>query len=291
MTSRSFIGTLHLNTLSEEELKNIEWDGIYQEKILHTLAGQLETCPTTGRLHWQLFIKFKKPIRGKAAGKCFPWDWLSLTPQTYGEEEWMANYSKKAKTATPGTYFFYGKEVSQGSRTDLNDIRDEIVRTNGRGLDDIILDRPMLYHQYGRTMNKLKEIVMKKNKRTECPKGIWLYGDTGVGKSWQAFKKYAPEYKDYYPWMKDEEFQENYEQQECVIINEFRGQIKYSNLLEMLEEWDTCYVKKKNMAPIPFNSKCVLVTSALHPSEVYCNLSINDKLDQLLRRFEIIRLN
>lgn len=77
--------------------------------------------------------------------------------------------------------------------------------------------------------------------------------------------------------------------QETVIINEFRGGILFSELLELVDKWPK-QVRRRNREPLPFISKNVIITSALHPKDVYHNISENDSFAQLERRFEIRRL-
>lgn len=56
----------------------------------------------------------------------------------------------------------------------------------------------MLYHQYGRTLEKLadsKDLKTWRQHRTTCD---WLYGTTGTGKSARAFQDYHPD--THYKW-------------------------------------------------------------------------------------------
>ena len=83
---------------------------------------------------------------------------------------------------------------------------------------------------------------------------------------------------------------EGYRQQDIVIINEFRGQIPYSELLDLIDKWPKT-VKRRNREPVPFTSKHVIITSSLHPKDVYKNLSQTDKMDQLYRRIILHKLD
>ena len=82
------------------------------------------------------------------------------------------------------------------------------------------------------------------------------------------------------------EIGDGYQQQETMIINEFRGEITYKRLLELVDKWPV-YLRRRGREPMPFLSKRVIVTSKLHPRDVYKNLSENDTMDQLYRRFKI----
>lgn len=205
-----------------------------------------------------------------------------MEPKRYGTNEFMIDYCNKSKTSIEGTKFEEGNKSAQGKRTDLNDLKNEIM--SGKPLDDVILENPMAYHQYGRTMEKLETIRYKKNKRTTPTKGIWIYGGTGTSKSFNA-RQLAGD--DRYPWVLGSQFQCGYKQQGTVVLEDFRGEVRFGELLRMVDRWDYD-VQRKGLEAIPFNSHTVIVTSSMHPEELFKNcLSENDKLEQLLRRFEI----
>ena len=70
---------------------------------------------------------------------------------------------------------------------------------------------------------------------------------------------------------------DGYTGQETVIINEFRGGIAYSELLDLLDKYPKT-VRRRCREPVPFLAKRVIITSVLQPKEVYCNLAENDTL-------------
>jgi len=117
--------------------------------------------------------------------------------------------------------------------------------------------------------------------------GIWYIGETGAGKSHKAFEGYSPETHYVYPY--DNDWCDGYMQQETMIINEFRGQIPYSRLLELVDKWPAA-LRRRGREPMPFLSKRIIVTSKMHPRDVYKNLSEHDTLDQLIRRFKIFEV-
>jgi hypothetical protein len=52
----------------------------------------------------------------------------------------------------------------QGERTDLNVLRDEILA--GKSVQEIALENPDGFHQYGRTLKKLETIALRRKFRT-----------------------------------------------------------------------------------------------------------------------------
>lgn len=278
-TAREYIGTHYVE--SERP--------VWNEKDMLCLRGQLEKCPSTGRLHWQFYVKFKNAKRPKGAGNACGCEGAHMEPRKFKIKDGdMEDYGLKSETSIEGTQFTFGNvEVGQGTRTDLISIKDDIMK--GKSVDEITIEKPHLYHQYGRTLEKIETIRFRDNYRTEMTKGIWYYGGTGVGKSQTAFKDFDA--MRCFVWNLNEKFQDGYKQQETVIIDEFRGQIKFSELLTMVDIHPNCFVNLKGKERIPFNSKKVIITSSMHPKDIYIHVCDDkDSLAQLERRFEIVEL-
>lgn len=262
---------------------NLDFD--YEEYMKNVPALYLaygdEVCPSTGRAHHQGWVYFKSKratfkkvakelgLHDKACGMC------------NGSIEDQVNYCSKDKS-----YHEFGTKPKQGARTDLDGVKDEIV--NGkRSVDEITLENPILYHQYGRTLQKIEDIMLRRKVRTWMTEGIWYHGNTGVGKSHIAFENW--DWSTHYLWKNDKEWQDGYEGQDIVIVNDFRGAVQYSELLQMVDKWPY-FVSRRGKEPVPFLAKKVIITSSLRPEEVYKNLAVNDNIEQLLRRFEVIKL-
>jgi len=238
-----------------------------------------EFCPTTGKLHYQCFFRFACQRMWSAVKKRLKGCNVDIAK---GHELQASDYCFKDEDIV----LERGHRTSQGQRTDLLVLRDQVKA--GTRVDDIAVENPVAYHQYGRTLSKIEDILMRKKFRTEMTAGIWFIGETGAGKSHKAFEGYSPE--THYVWPYDKgDWCDGYIQQENFVINEFRGQIAYSRLLELVDKWP-CFLSRRGREPMPFLSKCVIVTSKMHPRDVYKNLSEHDTLDQLLRRFKIFRV-
>lgn len=179
----------------------------------------------------------------------------------------------------------YGTPNEQGARKDLKQLRDEIAA--GLRVDDVLMEDPMVYHQYGRTLNKIEDLTMRKKYRTEMTQGIWYWGRTGVGKSHTALQGFTPE--THYIWPNDKGWWDGYVQQPVVVINDFRGEIPYNEMLQLIDKWPLS-LRRRNREPIPFMSSLVIITSSLPPEEVYHRRAEEDLIQQLLRRITVIEL-
>lgn len=183
-------------------------------------------------------------------------------------------------------YTEFGKLPNQGERKDLMELKDDII--NGDiTVEEILIEDPIKYHQYGRTLEKLEDITLRTKYRTEMTEGIWLHGATGTGKSHEAFKNFDPE--THYVLPNDNGWWDGYKGQEIVIINDFRGEITYNQLLQLVDKYPMS-VKRRNREPMPFVSKKVIITSSLSPDKIYHNRMDEDNIEQLNRRFNIKEL-
>lgn len=259
-----------LNNWTESEYNEIV-NYKYKYLIIGKEVGQ------QGTPHLQGYIEFNSGKQLKVLKKhlCERIHW---EPRK-GTKVQALEYCKKDKNFTE-----FGTPSSQGKRTDLLALRDEI--NNGRTVQDIRWNDPLTYHQYGRTLEALENDVNKKKWRKKMTKGIWYWGPTGSGKSYRAFQNYTPE--THYNVPNDHGWWDNYCGQETVILNDFRGEIPYNKLLDLCDEWP-CEINRRNRPPLPFTSSIIIVTSSLHPSMVYNRRAAEDSLEQLFRRFTIIK--
>ena len=128
-----------------------------------------------------------------------------------------------------------GELPKQGARgKDLDQLRDRIVA--GTSVDDIAMENPMIFHQYGRTMSRIEDIALRRRYRTWMTTCDWYYGPTLTGKSERAFEGFTPE--THYVWKTQSKWQDGYCGQATIIINELRtGTIKYEVFLEMIDRY------------------------------------------------------
>lgn len=270
-----------LNNYTDDKINKLI--KLYEEGLFKYICWGKEVAPSTGTPHLQGYFELKtkrnmnglqsKELKGIGMG-------LKIR---MGNQEQAINYCKK-----DGEFVEYGTKCKQGKRTDLEAYRDMIIDDDVR-VDDIAIENPGAYHIFGRTMEKLEELAMRKKFRTEMTQGIWLWGKTGVGKSHAAFKNFNPD-THYVLNVNDNGWWEGYKQQDVVIINEFRGQIPFGELLDLVDKWPKT-VKRRNKAPLPFISKFVIITSSMPPVDIYEKIkNPDDSIQQLLRRFKVINI-
>lgn len=274
MKSRAFTFT-NFNLNSKEVFEK------NKEQIRFMAFGK-EIAPKTKKEHEQGFIYFHNPKKSiKNIAKLFV---ITKNDKPQHIEIMKGNFKEnEAYCSKEGQYTKLGDEPEQGKRMDLNEIKDEIM--NGKKVDDICIENPNIYHQYGRTLNKIEEIYLRKQFRNWMTTCEWIYGETGTGKSHYAFKDFNPD--THYSKNLNTDFWDGYTGQEIVILNEFRGQLKFSELLDLIDKYPKT-VNIKGKAPIPFLAKHIIITSCKSPRECFSN--IQENFNQLERRIKVIKM-
>lgn len=276
--SRSFTFTTYDFSVDYQELIDRDSCGV------RYIAYGDETCPSTKRRHQQGWICFHnqrstKPTSLKTIG--------GMLGNAHVEPMLGSIKQNTAYCAKEGSLHQFGDKPNQGSRGDLKDVVDRIARGQDTA-DRICMDDPIFYHQYGRTLTKAEDVALRQKYRTWMTKGIWYWGVTGVGKSHTAFKDFNP--NTHYVKPLQDEWWDGYTGQETVILNDFRGQLTYSEMLQLVDKWPHS-VKRRNREPAPFLAKTVIVTSALNIGGVYNGIATqDDNIAQLERRFDEIEM-
>lgn len=263
-----------LNNYTEEDVQTIQKKWKYKYIVIGFEIGKENNTPhLQGYVEWTCDKKFSTL---KKLHSSIHWE------KRRGSAAEASTYCKKE-----GKFWEDGviSKPEQGKRNDLDEIKEEIL--NGRSVEDIALENPNLYHQYGRTLNKLEDIALRKKFRTWMTECIWYFGETGCGKSKLAFENFNPD--THYVWARDNGWQDGYTGQEIVIIDDFRGEITYGELLNLIDMYPY-RLKRRNREPVPFLAKKIIITSPKNPVDTYCNLAIKDSISQLLRRTQVVHL-
>lgn len=275
-----------LNNYTDEEVIYLRHTFTTQTEVTNNNSATIrysvfgyEICPTTGTPHLQGFTEFTNARTLMSCRRLLS-DRAHFEPRR-GTPEQAAIYCKKG-----GVFEEFGTlPEGQGHRTDLDLIKKEIF--DGRSVDSIVAENPTMFHQYGRTLERIEDLRLRRSNRSEPTKCTWYYGRTGSGKSKAAFTGYSEETHYVYP--NDNGWWDDYHQQPVVIIDDFRGEIPYNFLLQLIGR-DPIAVRRRARRPIPFNSKHIIITSSLPPGDVYHRRNAEDHIDQLLRRIKLICL-
>lgn len=238
-----------------------------------------ETAPTTGTKHLQGYLYHASGTTIRALSKKITgahWE------QARGSPEQNRDYCHK-----DFDFEEYGELPNQGKRTDLKQLAEKIL-SGGLTVQQIRQEDPGSYHHYGRTLEKLEDDYARKLRRTTQTRGTWIHGPTGTGKSHRAFDGFDPGSHYVHP-LDDKGWWDGYTGQRIVILEDFRGELPYNQLLRILDKYPYS-VPRRSRQPIPFVAEQVIITSSLSPQEVYHRRNDQDSIEQLLRRIEVVHL-
>jgi hypothetical protein len=243
-----------------------------------------ENCPETGRRHLDGYYEMK--TQRKLAGEvkkftkmiCRGFGDLQTARGTAAE-----NYDYSTKEGND--MYESGQAVVNGESCDLTGYKRKID-AGEMTADDVCMVDPECYHQYGRTLTKCEDLHLRNQFRKEMTRGLWIWGATGAGKSHAAFTGWDP--ATHYLWkLNDKSWQDGYTQQPIVVINDFRGEISYNEMLNLVDKFPFT-VSRRSREPMPFTSRIVIVTSSLPPALVFKQRQEEDSLDQLMRRVQVV---
>lgn len=263
-----------------------DYDAIIAKGQIRWIAVGKEVCPSTGRPHHQCFI-YMHNNKTKGALSCKKIGDMFGPPTAHTEPMRGSLAENEAYCSKEDSYETYGEKPAQGTRTDIQEVAQEII-SGKRRADDILIEDTGFFHKYGRTLRELEAVIMRKKWRTEMTQGIWYCGVSGCGKSHKAFEGFNPD--THYVKNLSEDWWDGYKQQDIVILNEFRGQIKFAELLDLCDKWPKT-VKWRNREPVPFISKTIIVACIKRPEDVYVNSAQDDEpWSQFERRFKVVEL-
>lgn len=254
------------------------------EEELLTLSGMSATSPACTYLVFQLeegsnathhvqgYIEFNQALRFAQVKRLI--SQRCHLEKRRGTREQARAYCMKPDTRVEGPFEF-GTWVpgGQGRRTDLHDIRAEIIR----GTTEV-----QLWDSYFSTMARNYRAVdryrgLKSIPRDTPPVVHVLYGPTGTGKSKWCFDTYPGAY-----WKSQDNWWDEYDGQDTVICDEFYGWIKYSLLLRICDRYPIRLERKGGF--INFTCKNILFVSNIQPEKWYKNI---EDISAFIRRVNI----
>lgn len=236
------------------------------------IRGQLERGEG-GFLHWQLAVRFARPVRLAAVRRIFGEFHAEPTRSAAANE-----YVWKADTRVEGTCFELGKPaIKRNCPTDWESVWSLAQRGE---FGDIPADiRVRCYSQLRRISTDFARPVGVE-RLVKC-----YWGSTGTGKSRTAWDEAG---LDAYPKDPRTKFWCGYTSQSNVVIDEFRGGIDISHMLRWLDRYPVVVEIKGGATVLAATN--IWITSNLHPNDWYPDLDDETK-QALLRRLEIVHFD
>lgn len=249
-------------------------DSIDNGRIRYLCFGE-EKCPTTDKMHLQGYIVYKAPI-SMADAMAIDFDSRASLRVARGNTTQNIEYCSK-----DGIFQEWGERPADDAKK-LDELVNDL-RNGSTTMERLLYENPMAVFRYGRVLEQVAGDVNRRIRRTAKPTVYWLWGPTGVGKTTRAEQLCNEET---YEWrFNDANWQDGYNGEKHVILDDFRGQLAYDELLRMLGH-RPYFVPRRGKAPYPFLATLIVITSALKPEECYRRRNINDNIAQLIRRID-----
>lgn len=217
-----------------------------------------------GTPHLQGYVEWNSSKNFTTVHKLFKgrghWEKRKGTPEEASE------YCKK-----DGNFKEIGKLSEQGKRSDLDEIGQMIIEKTP--LIEIAKKHPGDFIRYNKGFIALKN-TLSEDRKTK-PKVFWLWGTSGVGKTYTATHNHSTYYiKDGTMWW------DNYDQEEAIIIDDFDGKWPFRDLLRLLDH--NKYQGQYKGGYVKINSPYIYITCEFPPSHFWQN----NELLQVTRRID-----
>lgn len=204
------------------------------------MCGQLEQCPSTGRLHIQGYTELTRPQRISYLKR---WGhgiedepWCSFQPAHFeprmGTVEQAIAYCEKAETRVAGPWRA-GELIGQGDRSDLAAVAQAIE--SGQSMLSIARAHPASFMRYGRGFREYDALVKSMRKVDWEMEVIVLWGEPGCGKTYLA-KQCFPDAYHFMCQRGSTVWWNGYDDQETIIIDEFANNFAFHYGLRLLNE-------------------------------------------------------
>lgn len=266
-----------LNNYTDDDLKKID-DYASAHPDVFILYG-FEVGKETGTPHLQGCIHYPKVETQQATKKYMPRGRIRKCTGTIQE-----NITYCSKEKEPKDIIQYGKTPISGPDANRNKAKRFIELAKLGDFATIEQEMPAMYASRYRTMQQIATDHMIKPADLEAPCGIWIYGESGCGKTTAARTQYGAYYsKPANKWW------DGYQGEETVIIEDLDPDHKClgHHLKLWTDKWSFPAEVKGGMRCL--RPKRVIITSQYSISEVWPDQSAT--VEALTRRCEIIHMH
>ncbi len=262
-----------LNNYTEQNKKDVQ---AFSIKYCRYLVYGEEIAPNENKTpHLQGYIEMKNQMTLSNLKKKINCNHIHIEKRKASAKQ-AANYCKgiHPKKQPNDVIYEYGEISNQGKRKNIQVLKERVLA--GEKLKEIILSDDINNFQDIRIVEKFKQYCSKPRDSNDPPTVIWIWGETGTGKTRYVYDKH----KDIYSTLSTYQWWDGYEQQEVILIDDMRKDFcKFHTLLKLLDRYPHKVQIKGGTVEI--NSKYIYITAPYSPELMY--YTREDK-GQLLRR-------
>jgi len=198
------------------------------------------------------------------------------------EKSWCEFFPRTVEDPESWTGAFeHGIISCQGRRTDLTGPVDMIVQEHAT-IREVARAYPEQFVKFNKGFRDLRSLQIEPRNLDAMPHVVVLWGPTGTGKTRDAYTKFWPD-EPHYLWKPSNgNWWDGYDGQKKIIIDEFRAQMTWSDMLGLLD---------RNEYRAPFKGGFVnivadkfVITSPFPPPFGYRQDDRYDRIEQLERR-------
>ena len=238
-----------------------------------------------GTPHYQGYLELKKQVESKDAGpikKILGYPGAHIEKRR-GSARQAADYCKKLdETHVDGPWEFgeiSHQGISETDRLEKEELNAHLadIKEGYKNLKDVPIDLIRSCPNAIKLALTLAPLVRRENVDV-----YYIEGPTGIGKTWNIFEKFPDAYRPIVSG--DKVWFDGYDGQETLLLDELRGNIKMSFLLQLLDPYPLKVEIKGGMVPAKW--KRVFITTNTPPEKWYPHLSSEDPrtFSALLRR-------
>lgn len=251
-----------------------------KEFTTYWIYGQ-EIAPTTGTPHLQCYLVGKKQITLPTMRRWFGTSDGNTYIVSNGTPQQNRTYCSK-----DGKFQEWGElppaRHSAGGEATKKKWEDIAKNAKDGQMDVIYNEHPKEFVTNYRTLKQIGFDFQQIPENLKQPCGEWIYGESGVGKSFTARKENPNAFiKPMNKWW------DNYQKQDTIIIEDMSPAFAQS-MEYFFKIWPDCYsfpAEIKNHT-VQIRPKKIVVTSQYHPKQIWQG----EALDAILRRFTIRNL-
>lgn len=236
-----------------------------------------------GNYHLQGFVVFHNPVSLATAKREIGGE--PHVEERRGTIEEAIRYASKTDDPTflAGPYEF-GERPQPGARTDLTELGRRVI--TGESVDSILLEGSATAIRSQRALRDLRAAVLRQQQPIwRALTTTWAYGPTGYGKDRWAVAESIRTNK---TWVQVKltsppQWFDGYNGQQVLILQEFKGQSNYEDMLGWLDGHPLLLPVKGSFIPASYTD--VIVTSIGTPDMYWPGIADKAEINRRIHRF------